>query len=200
MKNRDKTKRKEEKQRLKALKTYYRSYAIGDSVFSSKHVKCIVVAKHKLNNEYYFVVQDMYGALQLQKLVYGERIRIVNVSREGKQYDKNSNVFDTWFATLEKKHFRMLEEYYNKTHIGDQYKDKNYIFVLKKQYVGNHYFILTDQRGAYVVARLSWWYTKVRLEILSENQWGKDKELFARWIQEAKERELLRHRTKHIGG
>lgn len=191
MRNTDKAKRKAEKQRLKTLKAYYKAYVIGGSTFDGHHVKRIILGKYKLDNEYYFVVQDINGDLHLQKLVYGNSVRIVNVSREGKQYNKKYYVFDTWFEAAEKKRSAWLEQYYNKTPIGETCKDKNYKLVLKKKYAGKYYFILEDKRGKCVVAKLGWWYTKVRVEILSDNEFAKNKAVFSEWIRKADIKSLI---------
>ena len=184
MKITDKAKRKVEKQRLKTMKAYFN--AIGDTISDGNKVKYSVLGKYRLDNEYYFVVQDINGILQLQKIVYGKSVRIVNVSREGIQYAKNRHVFDTWFAEAEKKRTVWLEWYYEKISIGETCRDRNYILVLKKQYAGNYYFILKDCNCQHVVARLGWWYTKVRVEILSDKELSKNKAVFNSWINEAR--------------
>ena len=194
MGNADKAKRKAEKQRLKTMKAYFNS--IGDTILDGNHVKYFVLGKHRLDNEYYFVVQDINGILYLQKIVYGNSIRIVNVSREGRQYAKNRNVFDTWFEVTEKKRTTLLENYYNKVNVGETCKDGNYILLLKKQYNGKYYFILEDSNGRYVVAKLGWWYTKVRVQILSDNEYAKNRYMFSDWIREANIESLLRKMRK----
>ena len=192
MGNADKAKRKAEKKRQRMLKAYYKAYAIGGSTFDGHHVKYIILGKYKLDNEYYFVVQDIHGALHLQKLVYGQSVRIVNVSREGRQYDKNSDVFDIWFAELDKKRTVLLERYYDKTHIGETCNDKNYKLVLKKKYAGKYYFILKDSSNKCVVAQLDWWYTNIYIRVLSDKELSKDRNLFTDCINVAKCIELLR--------
>ena len=187
MKMSDKTKQKMTKQRLKRIKAYYKSYERGYSVFHKNRVKYLVLGKHELYDEYYFIVQDLFGRLLLQKLVYNGSVNMVGVSKEGRQYAKNKDIFDSWFKEVENYCNKWVRRYYNDIVIGARLKEANYILVLKKEYNDNYYFVLRDHDRKYLVAKLVWsWYIDIRVNVISTKEFDADKSVFYAWINEAK--------------
>lgn len=103
MKATDKAKQKMLKRRLKKVKKYYNSFFPEDKIVDKKGKIYILMSKHRLEDEYYFVVEDETGELFLRKIIYGETITSVNVSKGGMQYSKNKQIFDTWFIKVQNK-------------------------------------------------------------------------------------------------
>ena len=186
MKITDKTKRKAAAQRLKRIKSYYRAYDRGDSIYDRKLAKHVILGKYQLDDEFYLIIQNMHGELLLQKLVYNGSVDVVNVSTTGRQYAKNKAIFDSWFEQVEEYIYKQIHFYYRRVTYGTRFKEKNYVLAIKKEYNGEFYFILRDQYRRYFVAKLSWsWYTDVRVNIISTKEYNENKTVFNSWINEA---------------
>lgn len=183
----DKAKRKVANQRLKRIKAYYKAYGFGDTIYNSKLEKYMVLLKKELNGQFYFVVQDQYGKILLQKFVYSGNVKLVDVAIDGRQYAQNRVVFDSWIREAKMKCNRWVRSYYNELPIGATLKEENYVLVLKKEYNDNYYFVLWDRKGKHFIAKLDWsWYTNARVNIISTKEFDKAKSIFYAWINEAK--------------
>lgn len=187
MKLTDRTKRKAAEQRLKRIKSYYKAYGRGDSIYDRKLVKHVILGKYQLGNEFYLIIQNMHGELLLQKLVYNGSVDIVNVSKTGRQYAKNKDTFDSWFEQSEDYINKQIRFYYGRILYGITFKEENYVLVLKKEYNNGYYFILRDKTRKHLIAKLSWcWYTDVRVNIISAKEFKENKDVFDSWINEAR--------------
>ena len=188
MKITDKTKRKAEKQRLKRIKAYYRVYDFGDVIYNTKGEKYILVLKKQLNEQFYFIVQDQYGNLLLQKFVYGESVHMVNVALDGRQYAQNSNIFDVWIKEAETILSKYTKGYYKRMKVGtvsDNNGTENCKLVLKKEHQGKYYFVLKFDSCKYRVAKVVY-FVEYNTVILSTAEFNRNRRLFASWIDEAK--------------
>lgn len=188
MKNMDKAKRKAAKQRLKRIKEYYKAYDFGDRLYNNKHEKHIVVLKKEYNGQFYFVVQDQFGYMSLQKFSDGIDVHLVNISRDGRQYAQNCTVFDSWFKEAETKINRYVKDYYFATKFGtqsDRFLDERYKLVLKKEYNGKYYFVLKSESGKYRVAKLVW-FNGISTVVIPTGEFNSNIKLFSSWINEAK--------------
>lgn len=187
MKITDRTKRKAAEQRLKRIKSYYKAYGRGDSIYDRKLVKHVILGKYQLVDDFYLIIQNMHGELLLEKLVYNGSVDIVNVSRTGRQYEKNKDAFDSWFEQVQHYINKQIRFYYNRMTCGTRFKEENYILVLKKEYDGKFYFILRDKTRKHLISKLSWcWYTDVRVNIISAEEFKENKDIFDSWINEAR--------------
>lgn len=187
----DRTKRKAAAQRLKRVKAYYRAYGRGDSIYDRNLVRHVILGKYQLGDEFYLIIQDMYGELLLRKLVYNGSVDNVNVSKAGRQYAKNKDTFDSWFGQVEDYINKQIRFYYNGMTYGTRFKEKNYVLVLKKGYNGKFYFVLRDKNRKHLVAKLSWcWYTDVRVNIISAKEFKENKDVFDSWINEARQSKI----------
>lgn len=195
MKMSSKTKQKMAKQRLRKIKTYYKSYNSGDSLYSRKLEKLVVLVKRELHDEYYFVVQNKSGELLLQKLVYNGSVSIVGVSKNGVKYAENKWIFDLWFREAQDKLNRWIRSYYNWTSTG-KVISKKYTLVLKKEFADKYYFVLRTEPGKLLVAKLIW-YTDVQVIILSTKEFDDNKSVFYAWINEAR-RTIFNKKTKKL--
>ena len=188
MKITDRTKRKAAEQRLKRIKSYYKAYGRGDSIYDRKLVKNVILGKYQLGDEFYLIIQNMHGELLLQKLVYNGSIDTVNVSRTGRQYAKDKETFDSWFEQVEEYIYKQIRFYYNGMTCGTRFKEENYVLILKKGYKGKFYFVLRDKTRKHLIAKLSWsWYTDVRVNIISATEFKENKDVFDSWINEARQ-------------
>ena len=183
MKMSDRTKQKMAKQREKRIKAFYNSYYSGDMLYVNKSDRYVVLAKKQLNEEYYFLVQNKPGELLLQKLVYSGSVRMVGVSKEGRQYARNKCIFDSWFKEAEYNLNRRLRSYYSGTSVGVVINQK-YKIVLKREFGDKYYFVLRADSGKYLVAKLAW-FEDISVVILSNKEFDKNKFVFSSWIKEA---------------
>ena len=188
MKITDKTKRKAEKQRLKRIKAYYKAYSFGDTIYNSKLEKYIVILKKELDGQFYFIIQDQYGRILLQKFVYNGSVDIVNVSIDGRRYAQNRTIFDSWIKEAETKINRYVRDYYKWTKLGtvlDKVFNEEYTLALKKEHEGKYYFVIKSNSGNYKVAKLVW-FNQISVVVISTEQFNKNRRLFSSWINEAK--------------
>lgn len=173
-----------EKQRLKRVKSYYKFYGRGDVLYNGKLEKFVVLGKYQLDDQYYFIVIKANGELLLEKIVYNGSVDIVGVSKEGRQYLQNKNSFDYWFEEAKAKRDKWICTYYNWKEIGNTIKS-NYILALKKEYNGEYYFVLRNNLGKHIVAKLGW-YTDIQVRQISAKEFDENKSMFYAWINEAK--------------
>ena len=190
MKITDKTKQKMAKQRLRRIKSYYNAYDKGYDLYNDKFEKYVVTVKKELNGQYYLIVRNKFGALSLQKLVYNGWVRMVPVSREGRQYAENKSIFDSWFKEAQDEVNRRILSYYNfaPRHVYiNSNKDINekYKVVLKKQFNDNYYFVLQSESGKYIVTQIVL-YEDFNVLVVTKKEFDKYKTIFVSWINEAR--------------
>ena len=184
MKITDRTKQKMAKQRLKRVKEYYNCYCTGDSLRDKKGKKYIVISKQCLKDDYYFIVQNEMGEMFLQKLVYSGSVTSIGVSKTGRRYAENRQIFDSWFKDAETKLNRWIRSYYNATSVG-KVVNEQYRIVLKREFNNKYYFVLKHIFGQYFVAKLVW-FEEIKVVILSPSEFEARKDLFKLWIREVK--------------
>lgn len=186
MKITDRTKRSAAKQRLKRIKADYKAYSFGDTIYNSKFEKYAVLLKKELNGQFYFIVQDQYGKVRLQKFVYSSSVKLVDVATDGRQYAQNRVVFDSWIREAKVECNWYIRSYYNRLSIGITLKEKNCILVLKKEYNDEYYFVLQRYDKKHLIAKLTSFGYKVRVNIISTKEFDENKSVFYAWINEAK--------------
>ena len=177
-------------ERLRRIKSYYNAYDEGSDLYNDKFEKYVVTVKKELNGQYYLIVRNKSGVLSLQKLVYNGCVRMVPVSREGRQYAENKSIFESWFKEAQDKVNRKILRYYNfaPRHVyinSNNDVNEKYKVVLKKEFNDNYYFVLQSESGKYVVTQIIL-YEGVNVIEVTKKEFDKYKTIFVSWINEAR--------------
>lgn len=179
--------------RQKEIKEYYDAHGKGSEIitklFGKKWIRCIVVSKKVVNNEYYFMLEKQSGGLHIAKIIY--RYDFVFVPRTSKRYLKNKEVFDAWIKEVKEEQQKTVQIRYNYApgYITIKNEAKEYVMcqvVLKKKRKGRYYFILKQPDQSYIVALLkgeNYFKTIPIFKCRSE----KTQAVFNKWIEQAKE-------------
>lgn len=186
----DKTSKRQARKRQQVIKQHYNAYSCGTTLYGNKLSKHILVLKKKLNKGRYFVIQNEYGVLSIHKIVYNEGAKLVNISKNDKQYADNRDVFDSWVQEAKENLNEKIRDYYDSVSLDveSQIDGQKYRLVLKKEYKEDYYFVLKSCTGKYVVANLVWFET-VRAVIGNEWDFGNNAPVFYKWLSEAKQAE-----------
>lgn len=197
MKMYEATKLKMAAMRLRRIKEYYNAYDYGWSITlkskTNSKEKCTVLAKRQLNDKFYFVVQNKYGAISLANLVYCAGIEFIRVPRASKKYVQNKEIFDSWIQTEKDKRAWWMREAYNFASKNVAIKAENdvyenYELVLKKEFKKKYYFVLKVNTDEYMIVKLDWGETAVKVVPIKETEYNNNRNVFESWLEEAKEK------------
>lgn len=189
--------------RRKLIHTYYNAWYeyMPIRLGKNKQEPYVIIAKHELGEERYFVLLSKNNKVYLVRIVsVDEHLNgnLEKISRASNKYFWHSKIFDTWINEAKEELKKEKQDFFNeerKKHqqlavrktLHSEEGVESYKFMAKHEYKGNYFFVMRSNSNEFIVTKVIW-FAFPKLILLTDKEFEKYKELFEFWIKEASQK------------